>query len=35
MKKTIIIISVVIVVAIGAFAFMNVSAQRNAAAVIR
>ena len=34
MKKTIIIISVVIVIAIGAFAFINVSAQRNAAAVL-
>jgi len=34
MKKTIIIISVIIVIALGAFAFMNVSAQRNAAAVL-
>ncbi len=34
MKKTIIIISVLIVIAIGAFVFMNVSAQRNTAAVL-
>ncbi len=34
MKKTIIIISVVIIIAIGVFAFININAQRNAAAVL-